>query len=184
MIDLSPPSLRRIVTKERFRRFAVVGVIGFAVVFMYAWALLLPSFFLLVFEQKEFMRQRLILEQTLELQRSKEIEQELSFLDFKARSIIENEERIYKIAPILVQVLRMVGADVSLSALSLRESAISGIAYVVDISGSATSRDRFLEFVNSLKSKKDFLVESPLANVLKEKEVDFKVIVSVKHFSE
>lgn len=184
MIDLSPPELQRQVLKERFRRLGLVFALCLAVIFLFTWILLSPSFFLLVFEQKEFTRQRIILEETLGLQRSKEIDQELSLLDSKARGIIENEKHIQTVSASLAQVFRSVDPNVSFKVLSVRKVDAAGTAYSIDISGNAVTRDDFISFVVFLRSKPGFSVESPLANVLKERDADFRLNILVKRLDE
>lgn len=174
MIDLSPPLVKKVVIRERVRRFIVGSGFVIVAILVVGIILLLPSYFFIVFENKEVKRQQDALERTLEREGAPIIEQELSDLMSRASRVMRNSE-ILPISPALHGIIREAGSDIFFSSLSFVRSD-SEMRF--DISGIAQQRSSFLSFLEKLREQQ-FVVNSSPENLLRERNLAFTISIIV-----
>lgn len=180
MTNLLPQNISQAVVLEKVRRILVVVGIFISLIIVLGGVLLLPSYFSLVFEQNELAREQSILERTLELKRSQEIEQELSLLNEEVGRIVRNEEGFILVSNSLGNIVRL-AAGLDYHSLSLKkEGKGQGDGdFVVTLSGTAPTRSSFVSFLERLELQDNFTVESPFENLLKEKDVFFRLKIII-----
>jgi len=180
MINLLTPEDKFELGRERFRRFLAVAGFLLALVLLGGVILLLPSYFFLVLERRELLREaelgraHPVLGEIGELERAlKDFNTKLTLYDARALGI-------RPVAPLLEDILKVSPPTVSLRNLTYEEASRTNPERVL-LQGFASRRDDFLSFVNKLEGLSAFSkVNSPVSNLLKEADLEFSLILEVK----
>jgi Tfp pilus assembly protein PilN len=172
-MNFLPEENKIAIKKEYLRRlFMVASFFIFSSILI--GIILLSSTFLLLKGQKEDLERQLSLsQQRLAKSEAKDtvnIVQELN----KKISILENgQKNISEKSAIIKNIISRKPEKITISGFLFDKNKIS-------IQGFSDRRDNMLNFINSLKQEKSFKkVESPISNLLKEKDIEFSISIEL-----
>ena len=172
-MNFLPEEDKRKIKKEYLRRlFVVLGIFSFSAILIGIILLLAPSIFLRDQEQN-LERQLVISEERLSrgkientVSLTKELNTKISFLDSEQKNIKEKSAFI-KI------ILEEKTNEIKINNFFFDKGKIL-------IQGLSESRQSLLSFIDSLKKKKDFKkVESPVSNLIKERDIEFNLTIEL-----
>lgn len=183
MINLLPDKNRFIVRREFLRRAMVLFGVGIS--FLIAVQLFFSSLSLFFLDSflESFESQNTYMEKLTQRENLEQYEAQVSDLN-KALSLLKN---IGTTPPIITEsiwkVLSAKPAGVDVSSFIFQKSLQEGEGFSLRFAGHSGARDDLVSFVDNLKKSKDFPdVESPLSNLLTEKDIDYTLIVSINNF--
>lgn len=171
------------INQEYKSRLVVVFGIFLAVLFGIAVVLLLPSFFLLAFQESHLIRQMETSEQSIVLGQAKKIEQEVKKLKIKTELLHSNREKTETISPLFAEIIKAKPKRLSINFLIFQKKKIKQDEEKkeisqIDLRGRAETRTSLLDFTEKLKSNEYFSkVSSPVSNLLVDKDFDFSLNV-------
>ncbi len=171
-MDFLPEEDKKKIRREYHRRFFfVAGLFSFFAILM-GVILLLSIVFSFKSQEEGLSRQIKISEERFKFGGTesiiplvKELNSKISFLDKEYKNIRENSS-------IIKGILENKPGGVQINSFSIETSKVT-------LSGSSNTRDNFLLFINNLK-KEDFKkVESPINNIIKEKDIEFTINIEL-----
>ena len=173
--NLLPDTSRKIVQYEISRRLILRSGIVILFALGVFTVLLLPSYYLLVFQEEGISLQ-------LELERKGEALLKAENVAVRIRQTNQRLKDIYSLreknilpTSILIKVFSKMGEGVTLKSLSYEFSARD-----VSINGHAPTREQFLFFEKSLKEDESFQkLISPVSNVLEAANIDYSLKFSL-----
>lgn len=173
MINLSPLEQQRIILKQRLVRFFVIFNLGLIFTFSIGFILLFPSLFYLIYQERELNRNLEILKKEPILTEFRDIENNIKSVNQKLTIIQNNQKSLISPSILLKKILA--GKPEGLSFQSIAYSFLNGKS-VFSLSGKTSTRSVFLRFIEDLKKEKMIKnIQSPLANILKEKDSGFNL---------
>src|SRR3989344_4316184 len=174
--SLLPQEYTKEIRREKILRSAVVMFGIFDITLLFGIVFLLPSYFALTFSQDDVARRLRVQQESLARQNVQALEDAIRRVNTLAISHQRNESRRKSVAPLL---LRLAAADirgVALRTAHLFEDKTG--AFVVSLQGNATTRNAFLEYIQSLENADGVaVVRSPVDNLLRETDVLFSIEV-------
>lgn len=184
MINILPIEERKEIKKEYLKRLSVVALVFFAITMLMAIVMLLPTVFFLN-ESESLSRVELeYVNKKLSDVGIAQISPMIEDLNRKVQ-ILKTSSNFSKHSEIITEIMSAGGSGVKISALSVKMSAGKESIF---ISGRSETRKDLLAFVENLKKCKAGLntkctpfekIESPLSNLLKEKDIDFSINAEV-----
>jgi hypothetical protein len=174
-MNFLPEKNKIIIKKEYFRRiFIIIGLFFFFLIL--ASDLFLFSFSLLLKNQKEsFSRQLEFSEERLARSEAKDIIPLIKDLNEKISLLQSSPARggTVEKSALMKNILSRKPDKITIKEFLFEKNKIS-------IWGFSDTRDNMLGFINSLKEEKSFKkVESPIANLLKEKDIEFSISIEL-----
>ncbi len=180
MINLLPYDEKEKALKERLRRAIVVFSLALASILLIGIILMLPAYFYLFFQKQGVERQLQGAEQEADKSETEALKKEVAGINSKL-SILDNAGKSSKpVAGLFSKVLRAMPEGVSVKSISY--SASKGQAPgSMALDGKADTRDAFILFKKNIEESGDFSkIESPVSNLLSEKDVDFSLTLTIK----
>ena len=174
-MNLLPKEDREIIRKERLKRFIILSAASFALVAVFAWILLLPSY-LILFYESQFLEHRLnIAEKGAEKERVRELESEIlklnKNLDILKRAMQNRQEPTRFFQEIIAQKPKGVKFDIL-----LYEEAFGRVS----LQGRAKTRNDLLALVKALENDVMFSrVVSPVTNLLEGEDSSFSLVLEL-----
>ncbi|NOY35479.1 MAG: hypothetical protein GXP44_00955 [bacterium] len=180
MINLLPLKDKIKAKKEYLRRlFLVFGVLSLFSA-LGAVALLLPLSYLVSVQKKGYERQAAFLEKQLDLSDSAEVIPAVKDLNSKIALLKKNRENSPSVAEIIRKIILNKNGGISLRAFSYDGNFQKEYAGRISAAGFSATRENLLDFMSALKGEDFFAsVELPPANLLKEKNIEFSVIIKI-----
>ncbi len=180
MINLLPLKDKIKVKKEYLRRlFVVFGVLSLFSA-LGAVALLLPLSYLMAVQKRGYERQTVFLEKQLNLSDSAKVIPAVKDLNSKIALLKNNKENPPPVAEIIKKIILNKNSGISLRAFSYDGNFQKGYAGRISVTGFSATRKNLLGFIAALKNEKPFAsVELPPANLLKERNIEFSVIIKI-----
>ena len=172
-MNFLPEENKKIIKKEYLRRlFVVIGIFSFSAISIGIILLLSPYLFLK--------------DQKYNLERQLAVSEE-RFLRAKIEDIIPLVEELNAKISLLSSEQKNVGEKSAFIKIILEEKTnkikINDFFFnkgKILIQGLSEDRQSLLSFIDSLKKKKDFKkVESPVSNLIKEKDIEFKLTIEL-----
>ena len=176
-LNLLPPEDQTTIGHERLRRYVVVCCGGIAVLLSMGIILLLPTYFFLYFQNRgivELLTARLETSKSAQAEETElrvtEVNETLRRLqtDYALResALTSNMQTLFREAPAGITLLTF-SYEKETSRISLR--------------GTATTRNDLLQFISAIRNHPLFeQVESPVENILQDRDVSFTLSFSVK----
>lgn len=178
MINILPEEKKKVVEKERIRRFIFILGVSLVTFLILAIILFLPSFLYLINQKKEIERTIESLESGPIFKEIQEIESEILDLNQKLILFQNNQSDVLNLSLFIEKILEQKPKSLEIQAISFER-----LAEVprFSLQGKSPSRDLLLEFVENL-NKEELIekVHSPITNILREKDIDFNLIVEFK----
>lgn len=175
-LNLLPPRHRENIAFEMRARAVLAVGSGLILVALAAAALLLPTFFLLVFQKNELEREVKLERQQGQRAGVPEEAERIERLNSLARVVLNQETESLPVFPIFEAVFRDVPP-----ALRLESARFRSAEKEVVIAGFAPTRLAMLEFLRALENNPRVAkISSPVTNIIKEADIKFSVTVIVK----
>lgn len=169
--------------EKEFRREKIFRVwIGFLsiliIVVVAGLVFMLPSYFALVLSRDDILRRLQAEEKVFEKKEFKSLEEKIATLNEKIFTFEKNEKRRHNFAPLLNKIAANAVSGVSLDSIALNKNEQGFFAF--SVVGDADARDELLKYVDRLRTVKEFsLVNSPVANLLKENKASFILDIKI-----
>lgn len=172
-MNFLPDENKILFKKEYFRRLEVIsGCFSFFIIF-FSVAMLLPKFVLLSSEKK-FLQEKLeSINQVVSSTISKDIDAMVAEVNREISSILGGEPNGYEKSMLIKIITNAKTVGVSLKNIDINNKQIL-------VKGTGKMRADMLNFVDILKKESIFKkVDSPVGNLLKEKDVEFLLTISL-----
>ncbi len=187
MINLLPTKDKIRVKKEYLRRLFTAFIVFSLFSATVAVALLLPLSYLMSVQERGYEKQIALLEKQLALSDSAETIPAVKELNLRIALFKRNMKKETSVAEILEKIIKNKNEGISLRAFFYdggAEKAGNGNGRV-SVSGFSETRKNLLDFLSALKKEKSFAsVSLPPANLLKEKGIEFNVIVKINGYED
>lgn len=175
-LNLLPPAEKeKLIYVWRARALAVIAG-GFIAVLVVSAVLLLPTFFLLFFQKAEAIRAVAIGREAEERIGVKERIEAVERINRLATSVRDHEARRGDLFGLFASLFGNVPGDVALRSVAFRSQARE-----VTLRGFAPTRQGLLRFLENLEADPRVArVSSPVANLIRETDIDFTVAITLK----
>lgn len=185
MINLLPFENRSEIKKEYLARLAAIMFFCLFFSALIAIALLLPALFLVNSQEQNYERQISLSERRLALSGVAGMLPAAKELNLKLELFENRKKNAGEITPVIEKIINRRPWGVKLNGFLydnlMKQSGERGIL----IKGSSVSRKYLLEFIDVLKKSGDFKeIKSPASNLLKGKNVEFNIFISLKGYEE
>jgi len=175
---LLTPEYEKIIRTEKIKRL----LLAFVVLLIFAGAigvvLMLSSYFAAAFSKDAVLQRLQAAEDILEKKDFKRIEEQVEKINEIIAVFEKNESARRAAAPLLMKIANITPASVKFESLKL---AAKEDAAILTLTGVATTREIFLDFVEKLKKLDEMeSVSSPVKNLLKETDVVFALEARIK----
>lgn len=178
MLDLNllpPAEKEQLVYIWRARALSVIAS-GFIAVFAVSSVLLLPTFFLLFFQKIEAVRAVAIGRDAEERTGAGKRIEAVARANRLASTVRDYEAKRGDLFGLFESLFRNVPADVRLGSVAFRSQARE-----LTVRGFAPTRQGLLLFLENMKANPRIAaVSSPVANLIREADIDFSVVVTLK----
>lgn len=175
MINLLPPEKQEIILREKFSRLLFVFLLGLAFILFSALVSLLPAFVYLDSKNKEAARELKAIEQSRVFKDVQEIEKGIRELNQKIALIQKNKTLVAEPSVFLEKLLEHKNKGIKINSF---DYSFLGALPVVSLKGISAARASFLAYSAKLKNEPLIKsVNSPIANILKEKDFDFGLTI-------
>ncbi len=182
MINLLPPGDKTEIKKEYLARFA--AVLAFALFFslIIAIVFLLPSLFLVNSQAQNYGRQVSLSKQRLALSEAAGAISAVQELNAKLKIFDGRRNDSAGVTEVIGKIIGGAPRGIKLNAFSYgARTAKKGHERSVSVRGAASSRKKLLQFMDGLKNDPAFEdVKSPPSNLLKERNIDFSILITLK----
>jgi hypothetical protein len=169
--NLLPKEYQKRTNQEKMTRFFLLFYFYAAIVFASGAVLLLPAYFSLTFQEEDILRQINLTKKSVEARRVEEAEQ--SIRDVNKKLEVLAAHRSSPISSYLAALSEKTLAGVTLSSIIYSKE-----KQTMEIHGKALERPYFLKFLENLKQEEKFKsIDSPISNLLKERDLDFVVTI-------
>lgn len=178
MINIIPEERKKIIEKERIRRFIFVFGIFIFSLLIFSIILAVPSVIYLNGQQREIKRTIETFEAGSIFKEIRDIERAIR--EFNQRLILfqNNQSAVLKPSFFLSKILEQKPDSLRIEAMSF--SKLNKIPRIT-IRGRSSSRSELLKFIGDLKEIPSIKnVYSPIENILREKDVEFNLVVEFK----
>lgn len=178
MINIIPEERKKIIGKERIRRFVLVLGIFLFLLLVFSIILALPSVVYLNGQQKEIKRTIETFEAGPIFKEIRNIEKEIQ--DFQQKLILfqNNQSNVLSPSFFIARILEQKPDSLKIETMFF--SKLNKIPKIT-IRGHSPSRLELLKFVGDLNGVPSIKnVYSPIANILREKDVEFNLVVEFK----
>jgi len=180
MINILPLEDRKEIKKDYFKRLSIVALVFFASIMFMAIIMLLPTIFFLGERESiskaelEYVNKKL---SDIGISQTSPMVEDLN----KKTQILKTTSGFGKYSDMITEIVAAGGGGIEISSLSIKESGSVGSVF---ISGKSLTRKDLLSFVENLKKCKAGLktnctpfdkIESPVSNLLKERDIDFSI---------
>lgn len=178
-MSLLPPIYYKEIRREKIFRLSVLFLILISGVLLVGIIFIFPSYFTLMFSTEDILRRWDAEQQSFERQDITSFEETVAKINKQSALYLNNENRRYQLAPLLVRIAEADDKNIRLNKINLQPE--NGGSFHIVISGTAATRDALLEYTQKLKNTPEFgLIRSPIKNLLKESEVPFEMDIVVK----
>ena len=177
MINLLPYDEIEKLGREHLGRFAVVAGLSLSGIVAIGLILLVPSYLFLLYEKRELGRELELTYRSLEMSEVDYIESEIANFNAALGIFEKNEREIRPVASILEKILSFRPDTMRFESIGYSRTKGERIS----VKGRVSSREVFLDFVARLETSGLFKkVDSPVSNLLREKDVDFSLILEIE----
>jgi len=178
MINLLPLKDKTEIKKEYLTRLAVVFSISVSLSVLAAIVLLLPSFFVINIQEKNYKKQISFLEQRLSLSDATGITPAIDDLNFKLNLLKDSQNDGQQISEIIEKIISKMPSGNKIEAFFYDKKGKTADNAKIKIKGFSDTREELLKFTKILEAEGEFLdVESSVSNLLKENNIDFNLII-------
>ncbi|MDP3958351.1 MAG: hypothetical protein Q8Q36_02725 [bacterium] len=173
MINLLPDSAKEAARAEYRRRLAVSSLVLFLTASFFVFLFLAPSYLLAYVKLASLEERRALFRKSIE---EATAVKELALLEAEL-SVLRPKEAAPPVAALIEAVVKDKGPSVRLRQFSYERR---GKTAKFDVSGSAATRASLIAFVDRLKKREEFEdVFSPVSNLVRDKDVEFTVQISL-----
>lgn len=175
MINLLPQTaILKTKADYRQRRFIVVAYLFAALLFIAS--VILATFYLRVHLLKNIFAEQVARAENNETEEFNQLADDLAQASARARAL-----RGLSAEGLLTGLIgRVLSHRSSVNLSGFRFTQNTEGLFLFDVTGRAATRQDFLKFVESLRQDPGFLVESPVSNLIKDRELDFKLKITVQ----
>ncbi|MCR4283885.1 MAG: hypothetical protein NUV64_01005 [Parcubacteria group bacterium] len=176
MINLLPTGDKIINKKDYLSRlFIVAGILVFSIIAI-TFALSLPIFFSLFFEERDLSNQFNIIMQGDSSVEADKIYAELDILNKKFSLYEKNNEEIKHISILIEKIIALKTSGIRINYFKYEKDKNDKII----ITGESKNRSDFVDFRKKLEDDESFgVVSSPLSNLLKENDIKFTMTIEL-----
>lgn len=175
-LNLLLPEDRKRLGYERLSRFFTLVFSGMAFLLFIGIVLLLPTYFFLYFQNNAIQEHVSRVRQNAESEQSKNITTLIQTTNKKLK-------RLAMEYPLAASSVTRHFADISHRApagLIFNSFAYDNETGIISIRGKSLRRENLLDFIAQLRNDPEFMrVESPVANLLKETDIDFMISLTL-----
>lgn len=178
MINIIPEERKKIIEKERIRRFVLVLGISLFSLSIFLIILSIPSVVYLSGEEREIKRTIGALESGPIFKEIRNIEKEIQELSKKLILFQNNQDNVLSPSFFVEKILEQKPGSLKIETMSFNK--LNKIPKIT-IRGRSPSRLELLKFIGDLSGTPSIKnVYSPIANILREKDVEFNLVVEFK----
>lgn len=173
MMNFLPEENKKEIQREYFRRLVVIS--GFSLFFtiLFGIVIILLLFFVLKDQQAGVERQLAFSEQKLSQSGAGDIVPLIKDLNDKIKILKANLTGINEKSVLIKNIISKKPKEIKINEIFFDEDKIL-------IKGLSETRNALIAFINSLKTEKSFeKVDSPLANFLSEKNIEFSIEIKL-----
>ena len=176
-LNLLPPEDCVRIQHENLSRFLMVSYSFFALLLATGAILLLPTYFFLFFQYRGAADQVSVAEHNATSEQSLEIESRVKKTNEKLRQLAtEHTLAASPVTQYLQDIAMRMPLTITLTSFSYEQK-----ANTILLQGNATTRADLLVFIDKLRDHPDFSnIESPVTNILKERDVSFNLSFSTR----
>lgn len=171
-MNFLPEEDKKMIRKECWRRFFVVAGPFSFLAFLIGILLLFPSYVLLKSGESDLVRQVAISEERLKRSQTGEVTPLVKDLNAKISFLEKERKTIEEKNPAIKNILEEKPPEVKINNLFLDKKRIV-------IQGFSSTRSGLLLFIDNLKKKGFEKTESPIANIIKEKDIEFSINIEL-----
>lgn len=184
MINILPIEDKKEIKREYFKRLSITALFSLAVILLAAIIMLLPTMLLLNESESVAQQELVFINQKIEDAGLSQIKPFVDDINKKI-GVLKQASGFRKHSETIGEIFAAAGSGVKISAFSL---SAKGQTEGVVISGNSSTRKDMLSFIESLKRCKAGArtnctpfdkVESPVSNLLKERDIDFSIKAEV-----
>jgi len=173
MANLLPDKIKKTTERERLGRFIVVLCCSTAVILAVIMISLVPSFFLVSFATDNLEKRKQSAEELAEVKGLGGLELEIERLNNLLDLLKQGSQQIRTVSDDFFNVLSQVSLPVRLDSFNF-----SGPFLI--IGGHSSTRNDLVDFIDALKVSGHFKnIDSPVSNLLLEKDVDFSIVLEL-----
>lgn len=174
-LNLLPKEDLHAIGYEKLSRVAVRMHIFTAAVIGVGAVLLLPTYFFLTLQESEVLRQIDIAKQSTEVHRVEQAETAIKAINTQLR-VLSTASSHEPVASYLAAIQAQTTSGVVINQLSFSRADNS-----IEVHGTATTREEFLQFLEALRSHALFTnITSPITNILKERKLTFTIDMTAR----
>jgi hypothetical protein len=171
-MNFLPEEDKKNIKREYYRRlFVVFGLFSFFAIVI-GIILLLPVIFLFQGQKTETARQIAVSQELLKNEGGENIVRLVQELNTRAEHLSEQKKNIWEASPLIKKILTAKSENIKIKRISLDEKTIV-------VQGISDTRQRLLSFIDDLKRGGFSKVESPLSNIIKDKDIDFTINIQL-----
>lgn len=168
-LNLLPPEDVRRLGHEKLTRFLILVFGVLAAILLTGGILMLPTYFLLTFQEEDVLRQIDIAQKSIATRRTNEAENTIRAINAKLITLDAANVQRSLASSLMAAVAKDTGSGISLDRFSFSRDSRK-----IELTGEAPTRELFLNFLNRLHGDTHFAsVESPVANLLKDTDLSF-----------
>ncbi|KKT42044.1 hypothetical protein A2W54_03355 [Candidatus Giovannonibacteria bacterium RIFCSPHIGHO2_02_43_13] len=171
---------KKLVRREKILRLSAYFFFMLSAAGILGLALMLPSYFLLIFSKDDHLRTLRIEEEILARKELGKLEGEISKVNEAIDAFERNEKKRRSISGVLIRLFRTTpSAGIRIFSLNLKREKTG--EFLLAIQGSADRREDFLKYKAALEASPDFSgVISPIKNLLSEFNLEFNIELKIK----
>lgn len=178
MINIIPEERKKIIGKERVGRFVLVLGIFLFLLLIFSIILSIPPVIYLNSQQKEIKRTIEAFEAGSIFKEIRNIEKEIQEFNQKLILFQNNQNNVLNPSFFLAKILEQKPDSLKIETMSFNK--LNKIPKIT-IRGRSFSRSELLKFIGDLNGVPSIKnVYSPIANILREKDVEFNLVVEFK----
>lgn len=177
-MNLLPQIYRKEIRKEKIFRASFMFFVLVSGVLFVGIILMLPSYFTLMFSATDVLRRWDVEKKTFDRQDVASFEEMITRINQRVTLYTNNENRRHRVTDLLVGIAGADNKEVRLTNINLRSETDGSFTFI--ITGTATTRDAFLSYVQRLKGVPQFSsVNYSISNLLRESDVAFELDISI-----
>lgn len=180
MINLLPNEDKKSVRQETTRRFFIVALSITSLFVMAGILLVLPIYFSLRVERESLGKLEELSKQSDKIEEIARIDKELNKLNLEA-NLLESASVKKSAGETLEKIIAMKPKSVTIDGFLFKRP-VNSAPGELTLSGHAGTRENLVSFKESLeKSGLAENVDSPLSNILKKNDIEFKLVLKLKN---
>ncbi|MDD5032919.1 MAG: hypothetical protein PHC85_02275 [Candidatus Pacebacteria bacterium] len=182
MINLLPVSCKKKAEREILRRFIVVFGLGLAFLFFVEAAAAFVLYFTSDVYLKNFQQQMASTENLAKMKNLVVLEENVGELNEFLKSFSSEAPDAEKISKEISIIAKFLPSSLKIKSFSFEPAKDGASISKVNLTGFAGSRDDLLDFTGDLRRSGEFeSIQSPVSNILTEKEFDFLIEIVLKN---